>query len=64
MKGKDAERGDDLKVESWAYSEELYDCHLIFRWGAIRMDERQPAHVMCGRFFSIRKYVLRIRVPK
>lgn len=36
MKGKDAERGDDLKVKSWAYSEEVYDCHLYFRWGAIR----------------------------
>lgn len=29
-KGEDAERGDDLKVESWACSEELYDCHLYF----------------------------------
>ena len=28
-KGEDAERGDGLKVESWACSEELYDCHLV-----------------------------------
>lgn len=34
-KGEDAERGDDLKVESWACGEEPYDCHLYFRWGAI-----------------------------
>lgn len=34
MKGLNAERGDFLKIKSWAQGEQLCDCHL-FRWGAI-----------------------------